>query len=255
MEFRVHLPRSARGRRAFLSALVLGVSLGASVYLVGSSSDVSKRAAEPLIVAPHTSRNLDFTREITNLTQEFTEESVKTLIAENEALKEQGAPANAYATLPDSPDVAAIVSSIIDRELAAERVALADLKTASSNSPDTQRAYLFFVNEVIETQGREMPQISRGSLPAYFTATAEKLEETAEILKALKAPPSWLPLHRDLVAFFVRQANIYRSLGAAEDDPLRFLIAATRLLPAEAEREFLKLRSAIEGKMKDEKLI
>ncbi|MBI2278760.1 MAG: hypothetical protein HYU81_01710 [Candidatus Brennerbacteria bacterium] len=248
-----HFLRLPHKRRALLAAAILAASIGVSAYFVASSAPNTPPAFSgsltPIVA------HADPAPEASNLTQEFTRQAVEKLITDNEPLKAEGAALEAYAVIPDAPDVAVIVSELIDRELTTEQLKTSDLLTHESNSKEIQLAYLFFINEILETQGGEMPALGAGSLATYFTDTAAKLHETAEILKAVKTPSSWLPLHRDLVAFFLRQGNIYRSLGAANTDPLRFMIAATRLLPAETEREFQKLQATIDQKIKDEKLI
>ncbi|PIP30176.1 hypothetical protein COU12_00750 [Candidatus Jorgensenbacteria bacterium CG10_big_fil_rev_8_21_14_0_10_54_38] len=257
---RVHLrfPTSARGRRALLSVAILGISLAASAYLmlatapgksIGNTPGFEASAAGAL------SQNLNFVRALPNLTNEFTDQALERLIAQNETLKAGGEAAQNPKLLPEEADVAAIISKIIDDELATEAIKESDLKVNASDAKETQLVYLLFVDQALKTQGNEMPDLADRSLTAYFTDTAAKLDETAEILKAVKAPPSWLGIHRDLVAFFLKQRNIYRSLGAADTDPLRFTIATTRLLPAEAEEEFQKIQAKIEQKITDEKLI
>lgn len=261
-EMRVYFPfsKSPRGRRVLLSTLILAVSLGTSAYLVFNSPDGNGQAQDMLITQEAAgliaSQNLNFARAVPNLTDEFTERAVEKLIAENETLKASGETnSNNFTLLPGKTDVADIVSKLIDSELATEQIKTSELLTNKSNAKEVQLVYLFFVNEILEAQGKEMPDPVNHSLTAYFSDTAAKLDETAEILKVVKAPPSWLEIHRDLVAFYLQQRNIYRSLGAADTDPLRFMIAATRLLPSETEREFQKIQTKINQKIIDEKLI
>ncbi|MFH1192935.1 MAG: hypothetical protein V1656_01295 [Candidatus Jorgensenbacteria bacterium] len=252
------LPAQAGGRRILLSAAILGASLSVGAYLVLTATPGKNTAGAPgfdVSAAGALSQNLNFARALPNLTNEFADRALERLIAQNETLKKGGEAAQTPKLLPEKTDVAAIVSKIIDDELAAEAIKESDLKVNTSNSKETQLVYLLFINQVLETQGGKMPDLAGRSLTAYFAGTAAKLDETAEILKAVNVPPSWLTIHRDLVAFFLKQRNIYRSLGAADADPLRYMIATTRLLPAEAEKEFQKIQEMIGKKITDEKLI
>ncbi|MFH1161708.1 MAG: hypothetical protein V1696_00285 [Candidatus Jorgensenbacteria bacterium] len=258
---RVHIPfpSSTRGRRALFSVAILGISLAASVYLVLATAPGKNMGGTPGFGAPAAgalSQNLNFVRALPNLTNEFTDQALERLIAQNETLKAGGETAQTPKLLPEKADVAAIVSKIIDTELATEAIKESDLNVNASDSKDTQLAYLLFIDRILEAQSDKFPDLaSSPSLTAFFGDTAAALDHTAELLKAVNVPSSWLTVHRDLVAFFLRQRNIYRSLGAADVDPLRYLIAATRLLPAEADREFQEIQTAINKKITDEKLI
>ncbi len=262
MQMRVHFPSSnlTRRRHALVSVLILTASVGAGTYLVLSPTNRSQKpdgelalGAAALAARPS---NLDFARALPNLTGEFADRALEQLIAQNKTVNEGGTvDVKNLKLLPEKEDVNSIVSKIIDGELANEEVKISDLKVNASDTKELQLAYLIFINQALQTQGEEMPDVMNSSLTSYFADTAAKLDETAEILKAVKAPPSWLGIHRNLVAFFLKQRNIYRSLGAADTDPLRFYIAATRLLPQEAEREFQNIQTAINKKIVDEKLI
>lgn len=265
---RVHLrfPTSARGpacagrRRALLSVAILGISLAASAYLVLATAPGKNAGDTPGFEAPAAgalSQNLNFVRALPNLTNEFTDQALERLITQNETLKAGGEQTTQTPKLfPEKADVNAIVSKIIDDELTTEAIKESDLNVNASDTKETQLAYLLFIDRILEAQSGKFPDLaSSPSLTAFFSGTAAALDRTAELLKVVNVPPPWLEIHRDLVAFFLRQRNIYRSLGAADTDPLRYLIAATRLLPAEAEKEFQKIQAKIEQKITDEELI
>jgi hypothetical protein len=259
---RVHIPflNSTRGRRALLSAFILAASLGVSSYLVFSPPGGRGGEAAGADTVDQTgvtsSQNLDFVRLPSNLTQEFTDRAVEKLVTENATLKESGiTDPKDFSLLPGEADVSSIVSNIIDSELASEEVKESDLAVNKLDTKEIQIAYLIFINQMLETEGGEMPDVTSSPLTSYFADTAAKLDEVVEILKAVSVPPSWLSIHRDLVAFFTRERNIFRSLGAADTDPLRFMIASTRLVPEDAEREFQKIQTAINQKIIDEGLI
>lgn len=245
-------------RRILVSTLILVAAFAISVYVVSSNTAENPRlATAPAEETFTSSQNLNFVRIAPpNLTEQFTNEAVEQLVTQNETLQARGiTEPESLLFLPGETDVARIISDIIDSELATEEVRISDLLVNKSDSKATQLAYILFINRLLEARAESFSEPSLLSLPDYFERTALELERIAEMLQVVNAPPSWLEIHRDLVTFFLRQRNIYRSLGAADGDPLRFLIAATRLLPEESGKEFDVIREKIDQKIIDEELI
>jgi hypothetical protein len=258
----------SRSRQALAFCIIIGSVLWSFYLIFGQVKEKEDLSKKPLFqIEVNSSENaiaqesFNFRRNpLPNLTNEFTDTALKKVIADNENLKAAGAkkPSDYY-LLPPKRDIDNIISKLIEKELAAENVSEKELLINEEDSKEVQLTYLLVLEHLFEKMKEEInlpdPNNSNFSLLQHFAETASKFELLAEILKSIKVPPTWLQIHRDLVQFFLRQKNIFQSLAAAEEDPLRFLIATYRILPMKIEKDFEKIQVRINQKIKDEKLI
>lgn len=236
---------------AVFGILLAGV-LGA-IYIVGAT-DLSSRYL--VKVAPSDAAanpQLNFTiQPLPNLTNEFTDQALAKLMAENKAAS--GNAANAK-TLPSAADTEQIVNTMIDAQLAKEKPDVSQVHQSKDDSKEMQIAYLIAINQIIQSSAGDPTSAPDSSTPVavYFQTVGNNFQNTADLLKVMNVPPSWADIHAQLIAFYTTQADIYSSLAAGPNDPLRFMIALERV-PSQTEQNFNPIRDAIDRRMKDQKL-
>jgi len=235
-----------------LGVLVAGV-LGA-VYIVGAT-DLSGRYLVRVAGSNASSTNpqLDFTvNPLPNLTNEFTDQALAKLMTENQ--NNSGNVADAQ-TLPSEADTDQIVGNIIDTELANEKPDISQVHQSTDDSKEMRIAYLIAIDQIIQQSTGDASSTPDNSTPVdvYFQTVGNGFQSTADLLKAMNVPPSWADIQAQLIAFYTAQADIYTSLGAGANDPLRFMIALERM-PNEAEQNFTPIMDAINQRIKDQNL-
>jgi len=252
-------------RRGTFSFLLIAGALIVSAYLVFGGTEIPKRSDFLVNVQNSDSQTnkspgLNFAPQVlSNLTAQFADEALQNLIQANQNLVDQGIKDVSQTKLtPDKTDVEKVISQIIEDEASSEKINPAELFVSNDNSKPAQAIYLFMVDQIIKNKMADISVLdpnAASSLTDYFSQVATNFSDAVELLKALSVPSNWLQIHTQIIEFFARERNIYRSLAAAEEDPIRFLIATYKILPLEAEKEFSQIREQINQKMKDEKLI
>lgn len=244
--------RSFLSKRNLLAIIIVASGVAASFLVLRTPA---KPAVEGIVVASATSTNpqLDFTLEpLSNLTDEFTDRALSNLIDKNQ---NNTSDQKNITTLPSSADVEKIVGDIIDRETAKEQPDVSKVHRSDDDSKEMQIAYLVVIDTIIQESAKKTPTAAQmSSLDTYFSSIGDAFRSTADLLEAMNVPPSWVDIHAKLIAFYAVQAEIYHSLGAGPNDPLRFMIALRRA-PAHTEQAFSALKDEIDQRMKEQKLI
>jgi large-conductance mechanosensitive channel len=244
-----------------ISIIILGSAIFVSINLINEKPSANQMQMVSIINSENNNQNLSFYRQqLPNLTTEFTQSSLKKLIEDNQKAIVKGVKnPSAFKILPDANDVNKVISEIIDKDLSSEKINISELNINSSNSKETQLAYLAFIdyllNDLKKANEKNLLNAINQPLPEYFNAIASEIENTVEILKIINVPPSWLEIHKEIIEVLLKQKNIFNSLATAKEDPLRFMIASQRVLITNLEQEFTKIKNNIEQKAKDEKLI
>jgi len=249
-------------KHLLISFAILGLAIFISINLITEKPKTSQNS----ILTNNSEKenlnlNLNFSREpLPNLTTQFTRASLEKLIEDNQAAITKGAKnLSDFKLYPDPADVNQIVSKIIDEDLVSEKINISELNVNSSNSKETQLLYLIFINYLLEdlkkTNEQKILNAINQPLPEYFNQIADEIENTAGILKIVNVPPTWLEIHKELIEILLKQKNIFRSLAAAKEDPLRFMVTSYRILITDIEKEFKEIKNRIEQKAKNEKLI
>lgn len=244
-------------KKIITSALIILFAGTLSGYLIFGSlgpalNDVAKIDANA--VADSISSSLDFTiKPLDNLTDQFTNQALSEFVSKNSSN------AKISKALPEPDDVQEIISNIIDEQTKKISVNDSDILVNSDNSKETQKYYLIFVDGLIKNNLSAIPDdefiLSNSSIASYFSGTAVQFGKIADILTALRVPPSWKDIHKQLISFFLGQENVFQSLATADNDPLRFLIASNQVLTQEADKSFTELKNLINKKIQDEGLI
>jgi hypothetical protein len=251
---------SKKRRRAYLSFLILLTSLSFSGYLILSpTNSVPKKVTVTNTgsVADSITPSLDFTTQsLDNLTGQFTDQALKDLINKNQTIAKTKDLSKAK-VIPDPQDINQIISKIIDDQSKEVVISDNDIQVNEDNSKDFQKFYLVFVDGVMRDNlsSLTLQNLDSTSLSQYFAGTANQLKKVADILTVVKVPPAWVSIHKQLITYFTVQENIFQSLAAAENDPLRFLIASNQVLSKEINSGFDAIKNQINKKIKDEGLI
>lgn len=248
-------------KRKIISLCILLSGVVVSFIIINSGSQTQKgKNTEPIITAKGTvNPQLDFfIQPLPNLTDEFANKSLEKLVKDNEGKISQGIKDPKQLTLlPKKNDVEKIISDLIDNEFYSEKVSQSEIYINTNNSKELQSVYILFVNYLLKKNEGEIASIQGSEGKTFqerFALTANRFGKTAEMLKEISVPPSWIDIHMQLIEFFIRQKNIYSSLSYAEQDPLRFIIAIRRI-SGDSEDEFAIIKNQIEKRIKEEKLI
>lgn len=250
-------------RKTIWSIIILGTAIAWSSYLILKPAPAGN---SPVVqIAPNNpsgktaSQNLNFvSQSLANLTDEFTSKSLQKLIKDNEKLITQEINGSATAKLlPEKTDVDKLISEIINNEAESETVKPEEILVNKDNSKEMQILYVLFVDQTIRTVLQDDGDTFTADKPLteVFSKTASKFDNAVEILKSVQVPAPWVDIHRQILETLLKEKNIFLSLAAADTDPLRFFIAAYKILPSELEKEFTKIQAQIDEKIKDEKLI
>lgn len=237
-------------RKRIVAAGVLVAGVLGAVYIVGAT-DLSSRYLVKVAGSTSTSTNpqLDFTiNPLPNLTNEFTDQALAKLMTENQNAGGNAADAQ---TLPNAADTQQIVDNIINTELAKETPDVSQVHQSSDDSKEMQIAYVIAINQIVQQSTGDASSTPDGSTPVdvYFQTVGNRFQSTADLLAAMNVPPSWADIHAELIAFYTAQADIYASLGAGQNDPLRFMIALERV-PNETQQSFAPIMDAINQRIK-----
>ncbi|KKT90344.1 MAG: hypothetical protein UW92_C0040G0009 [Candidatus Jorgensenbacteria bacterium GW2011_GWA2_45_13] len=234
-------------KRVVASTIIL-VGIFVSFLIIGGP--VKQTEGVTISSTSSTNPQLGFTvNPLPNLTNEFTDQALSKLVAQNQGNIDKKA-----TTVPNASDVEKIVSDIIDSEVAKETPDISKVRQSTDDSKEMQIAYLFALNSIIQDSVLRTPNDSANtSLDTFFISAGDQFQQSADILEAMNIPPSWADIHAKFIAFYTAQANIYKSLGAGSDDPLRFMIALRRV-PAQTENAFNVLTDEINKRIKDQKL-
>ena len=234
-------------KRVVASTIIL-VGIFVSFLIIGGPAKQTEGVT--ISSASSTNPQLGFTvNPLPNLTNEFTDQALSKLVAQNQGNIDKKA-----TTVPNASDVEKIVSDIIDSEVAKETPDISKVRQSTDDSKEMQIAYLFALNSIIQDSVLRTPNDSaNASLDTFFISAGDQFRQSADILEAMNIPPSWADIHAKFIAFYTAQANIYKSLGAGSDDPLRFMIALRRV-PAQTENAFNVLTDEINKRIKDQKL-
>lgn len=148
------------------------------------------------------------------------------------------------------------VNKIIDEEFNTPVVKKSDIIIGDDNSPQVQRLYVLYLNQVIS----DIPTFTETtdenpSLENYFLTAASNLETAIQLLKIVHVPPSWVPIHYKILTLLIHQRNIFIALTKNIDDPMRFLSALYEIKNDPFSKGLDIIRKEIEQKIKDEKLI
>lgn len=247
-------------KRKIISALILSFGIITSVIILYSADSADKNNEAPFVVAGETiNPRLDFLiQPLPNLTDEFTSKSLEKLVQDNERKISQGIKdPNQLTLLPKKNDVEKIVGDLIEKDLSAEKIDDSEIIISDNNSKELQITYVLFADYLLKKNGEEVEKIQNledKSFQERSSLTANQLIKTAEMFKLINVPPSWIDVHKQLVGFFIKQGNIYKSLSAADYDPLRFLVAIKRIA-GETENDFATIKNSIQKKIREEKLI
>jgi hypothetical protein len=249
--------------RLYLSFLIVLIAVTFSGFLIFAPPPDTQKSKNALVSAESGSDmaqinpSLDFTaRSLDNLTGQFTDQALKELIAKNQGIAKTKDPSKAR-VIPDPKDVDQIISKIIDDQSKEVVIGDKDIQINDDNSKDIQKLYLVFIDGVMRDSlsPLTLQNLDNTSLSQYFASTANQLKKVADILTVVKVPPAWISIHKQLIAYFTVQENVFQSLAAAENDPLRFMIASNQVLSNEISSGFDIIKSQINKKIKDEGLI
>ncbi len=249
--------------RLYLSFLVLLIATTFSASLIFfPSSNAQKPKSSPAAAgdgsdAVQITPSLDFTTQsLDNLTGQFTDQALKDLISKNQTVAKTKDLSKAT-VIPDPQDISQIISKIIDDQSKEVTISDKDIQVNDDNSKDIQKLYLVFIDGVMRDNlsSLTLQNLDSTSLSQYFAGTANQLKRVADILTVVRVPPAWVSIHKQLIAYFTTQENIFQSLAAAENDPLRFMIASNQILSNEINSGFDAIKSQINQKIKDEGLI
>ncbi|MGC9610759.1 MAG: hypothetical protein ABSE68_00860 [Minisyncoccia bacterium] len=247
-------------KKIILSALIV-LSAGAlSGYLVLSPADPAPKdtvVADANAVANSIDSSLNFTiKPLENLTNKFTDQALSDFMSKNGDAVKSGNTKIAKA-LPDPNDIQTIISNLIDEQNKKVVVTDSDILVNNDDSKEMQRFYLVFVNSLIQNSfNSSSSDYSEGlSATQYFSRTASQLKNAADVITLVKVPPSWKDIHKQIISFFRSQENVFESLAAGEDDPLRFMIASNQILTQEVDKSFNVIKNSVNKRIKDEGLI
>ncbi len=249
--------------RPYLSFLIILIAITLSGFLMFAPLSGPEKPKNALIAAGNASDltqinpSLDFTiQSLNNLTGQFTDQALKDLISKNQTIAKTKDLTKAK-FVPDPKDVDQIISRIIDDQ--SKEVVIGDnnIQINDDNSKNIQKLYLVFIDGVMRENlsSLSLQNVDSLSLSQYFAGTANQLKKVADILTVVRVPPAWVSIHKQLIAYFTVQENIFQSLAAAENDPLRFMIASNQVLSNEINSGFDAIKSQINKKIKDEGLI
>lgn len=247
-------------KKIIFSVLVVAFALAFSGYLVFSPV----KPPNPLgpaggdAAVSGTDASLDFLiSPLNNLTNQFTDQALQKLMDKNAQLAGDSKTLKNIQTLPDKQSVDQIISSVVDTQTKESDPSTISVQVNNDDSKDIQRIYLIFINSVIQDNFDQINGLDATSfsLTQYFSEVAGRLKNVSDILSAVKVPPSWVDIHKQLITFFLREENIYQSLAAAENDPLRYMIASNQLLSKQTENTWGAIKDSINKRIKNEGLI
>jgi len=241
-------------KKTFSLLIVIGAIIISFFIVRGEKKpDYLYEVVKDAQLSTSTLKNLN-TFNLPNLTNKLTNQSIQTLIEENE--KRGTKTIETAKTIPNKEETQKIIDEIIDSELKSEFVDPQTIQTLKDNSKETQEVYLLVINNIINGVSANIPQETSKSaqVSEYFSKTAAAFADAEEVLRAMSVPRSWVDIHAKLIGFFTAQKNIYSSLALASQDPIRFMIAIQRI-DNESESRFEAIKTDIKERIRSEKLL
>lgn len=188
-----------------------------------------------------------------NLTLKFANNLAKTALEKNFYQDQLNRPA--IINPQDPSPIKETIDKIIEEEFNTSPVKESDILVNDNNSPEIQKIYLLYLNQIIV----DIPSFGKieenGDLKEIFLGAANNLEKAIQLLKIVHVPPSWVDIHYKVLTLLYHQRNIFIALSKNIDDPVRFLVALYQIKQDPFETGLKILRKEIEQKIKNEKLI
>ncbi len=242
-------------KKKFISFVILGASILVSSYLIFAPG--SPQNATPGITIVETNGSSTANPLLSyqsappeNLTLNFANKTFQNAIDSN-LYQTKG---RASIIPPNSSAVQKTIAQIIDSEFSAEVVTSSDIIVNDDDSPQMQRLYLLYVDQVLA----KIPTFSITSDAApqsIFSTAADNFSEAATLLKAVRVPKPWIPIHYQILSLVIHQRNLFTDLAKSGDDPLRFLIALYANRQDPFTQGMATIQEEITKKVQDEKLI
>ncbi len=248
-------------KRKAVSILILTASLALSAYLIfaPAKKNVHQNALAQIATSSEsqgTDPSLTFQpSQQENLTLNFANQTFNNAV-NNDLYQKNG---SASIIPPNQSDIQNTISQIIDQEYATPVLKSSDVTVGTDDSKNAQRIYVLYVNQVMSSLPTLTSDTSSAqtqeSLESLFLSSAKNLDTAAQLLEAIKVPPSWVQIHKNLLSLLIHQRNIFESLSKAGSDPLRFMIALYQTSPTEFDSAFQEIKNEINQKITNEGLI
>lgn len=242
-------------KKKLISVLVLVAAAGLSAWLIVKPASAEPRAVGISIAtstpgAPDPSLVFQ-SNPLENLTLDFANKTFQNAI-NNNLYQNKG---SASIVPPNTADIQNTISQLIDKEYATAVVTSSDITVGTDDSKGAQILYLLYVNQVVS----DIPTFSGTSTPstdltATFTTATKNFDMAIKLLEAVKVPPSWVSIHKDLLTLLIHQRNIFQSLANSSNDPIRFMIALYQGGSNQFDAIFSQIQDEINQKIQDEKL-
>jgi len=206
------------------ATLIILTGILGSIFIFGILGTPKERGVSVISSEIDSTSNLNFFRtDLPNLTEEFTNKSVEAVVSNPDFTEKE-------ITLPNEKEVNSIIDEIIEKDLETEYVDVSEISVISNASKKLEMGYVLVIEQILQDglKGGALDS-RRDSVTQYFEDVADRAELNLDVLNSMRVPELWIATHAKVISFFKKQKNIYSSLSQAEFDPLRFIIASTRV--------------------------